>query len=80
MFEKFGERRLISRGEYFARSGEVMEYAGGIVSGGFKYSLMAYDRKNRVIGFALDDSLLIDYENVMHSFIVYNISQIIALN
>ena len=80
MFEKFGERRLISRGEYFARSGEVMEYAGGIVSGGFKYSLMAYDRKNRVIGFSLSDSLLIDYESVMPTFIVYNISQILALN
>ena len=28
VFEKFGERRLISRGEYFTRSGDVMEYAG----------------------------------------------------
>ena len=35
MFEKFGDRRLIGRGEYFARSGEVMDYAGWIVSGGF---------------------------------------------
>ena len=31
--EKFGERRLIGRGEYFARSGEVMEYAWWIVTG-----------------------------------------------
>ena len=67
MFEKLGERRLIGRGEYYARSGEVMEYAGWIVSGGFKYSLMASDGNNRVIGFSLDDSLLIDYESVMHS-------------
>ena len=66
MFEKLGERRLIGRGEYFARSGEVMEYAGWIVSGGFKYSLMASDGNNRVIGFSLGDSLLIDYESVMH--------------
>ena len=66
IFEKFGERRLIGRGEYFARSGEVMEYAGWIVSGGFKYSLMSSDGDNRVIGFSLDDSLLIDYESVMH--------------
>ena len=35
IFEKFGERRLIGRGEYFARPGEVLEYAGWIVSGGF---------------------------------------------
>ena len=67
VFEKFCERRLIGRGEYFARSGEVMEYAGWIVSGTFKYSLMASDGNNRVIGFSLDDSLLIDYESVMHS-------------
>ena len=67
MLEKFGERRLIVRGEYFARSGEVMEYAGWLVSGGFKYSLMASDGNNSVIGFSLDDSLLIDYESVMHS-------------
>ena len=38
VFENFGERRLIDRGEYFMRSGEVMEYAGWIVSRGFKYS------------------------------------------
>ena len=38
MFEKLGEWRLIGRGEYFTRSGEVMEYAGWIVSRGFKYS------------------------------------------
>ena len=30
MFKKFGERRLIGRGEYFARSGEVMELLGGL--------------------------------------------------
>ena len=67
VFEKFGERQLISRGEYFTRSGDVMEYAGQIVSGVFKYSLMSSDGNNRVIGFFLDDSLLIDYESVMHS-------------
>ena len=67
MFEKFGERRLIGRGEYFARSGEVMEYVGWIVSGSFKYSLISSDGNKRVIGFSLDDSLLIDYESVMHS-------------
>ena len=67
IFEKLGERRLFGRGEYFAPSGEVMEYAGWIVSGGFKYSLTSSDGNNRVIGFSLDDSLLIDYESVMHS-------------
>ena len=67
VFETFGERRLIGRGEYFARSGEVMENAGWIVSGGFKYSLTSSDRNNRVIGFSLGDSLLLDYESVMHS-------------
>ena len=67
VFEKFGERRLIGRGEYFAPSGEVMEYAGWIVSGGFKYSLTSSDGNNRIIGFSLDDSILIDYESVMHS-------------
>lgn len=67
IFEKLGERRLISRGVYFARSGEVMEYAGWIVSGGFKYSLTSSDGNNSVIDFSLDDSILIDYESVMHS-------------
>ena len=67
MFEKFGERRLLSRDEYFVRSREVMEYAGWIVSGGFKYYLTSSDGNNRVIGFSLDDSLLIDYESVMHT-------------
>ena len=67
MFEKLDEPRLFSWGEYFARSGEVMEYAGLIVSGYFKYSLMASDGNNRVIGFSLDDSLLIDHESVMLS-------------
>ena len=55
VFEKLGERRLFGRGEYFARSGEVMEYAGWIVSGGFKYSLMSSDGNNSVIGFSIDD-------------------------
>ncbi|MDE6637615.1 MAG: cyclic nucleotide-binding domain-containing protein [Muribaculaceae bacterium] len=45
----------------------MMEYAGWIVSGGFKYSLMASDGNNRVIGFSLSDSLLINYESVIHS-------------
>ena len=67
VFEKFCERRLIGRGEYFARSDEVMEYAGWIVSGGFKNTLTASDGNSKVIGFSLDDSLLIDYESVMHS-------------
>ena len=67
VFEKLGEWRLIGRGEYFARSGEVMEYAGWIVSGGFKYSLVSSDGNDKVIGFSLDDSLLIDYESVIHS-------------
>ena len=34
-------------------------------SGGFKYSLMSSDGNNR-IGFSLYESLLIDYESVMH--------------
>ena len=67
MLEKFGERRLIGRSEYFAPSGEVMEYAGWIVSGGFKYSLTSSDGNNRVIDFFFNDSILIDYESVMHS-------------
>ena len=65
VLEKFGERRLIGRGEYFAHSGEVIEYAGWMVSGGFK-SLMSSDGNNRVIDFSLDDSLLIDNESVRH--------------
>ncbi len=67
VFEKLGERRPFSRGEYFAPSGEEMEHAGWIVSGGFKYTLTSSDGNNRVIGFSLDDSILIDYESVMHS-------------
>ena len=67
MFEKLVEWRLFSRGEYFVRSGEVIEYAGWIVSGSFKYSLTSSDGNNTVISFSLDDFLLIGYESVMHS-------------
>ena len=67
VLEKFGERRLIGRGEYFATSGEVMKYAGWIISGGFKYSLTSSDGNNRIIDFSFNDSILIDYESVMHS-------------
>ncbi len=44
-----------------------MEYVGWIDSGGFKYSLTASNGIDKTIGFALSDSILINYESVMYS-------------
>ncbi len=44
-----------------------MEYVGWIVSGGFKYSLTSSNGIDKTIGFALVDSILINYESVMYS-------------
>ncbi len=44
-----------------------MEYVGRIVSGGFKYSLTASNGIDKTIGFALVDSILINYASVMYS-------------
>ncbi len=41
MFEKYGVMRQFRCSECFAHSGDVMEYVGRIVYGGFKYSLTA---------------------------------------
>ncbi len=67
MFEKYGKLRQFRRGECFVHSGDVMEYVGWTVSGGFKYSLTASNGIDKTIGFALSDSILINYESVMYS-------------
>ncbi len=47
-------------------NGDVMEYVGWIVSGGSKLSLTASYGIDKTIGFALADSILINYESVMY--------------
>ncbi len=44
-----------------------MEFVGWIVSGGFKYSLTASNGIDKTIGFALVDSILINYESLIYS-------------
>ncbi len=41
-----------------------MEYVRRVVSRGFKYSLTASNGIDKTIGFALADSILINYESV----------------
>ncbi len=59
--------RQFRRGECYVHSGDVMEYVGWIVFGGFKYSLTASNGIYKTIGFALADSILINYDSVMYS-------------
>ncbi len=47
-------------------SGDVMEYVVWTVSDGFKYSLTESNAIDKTIGFALADSILINYESVMY--------------
>ncbi len=64
--EKHGKLRHFRRGEYFARTGEVLKSAGWIVSGGFKHSLIDNDGNAKTVGFVFEGSVLANYISSMH--------------
>ena len=64
--EKHGTMRHFRRGEYFARTGEVLRNAGWIVSGGFKHSLIDNSGNAKTVGFVFGGSVLANYISSMH--------------
>ncbi len=64
--EKHGTMRHFRRGEYFARTGEVLRNAGWIVSGGFKHSLIDNSGNAKTVGFVFGCSVLANYISSMH--------------
>lgn len=64
--EKHGTLRHYARGEYFARTGEVLKNAGWIVKGGFKHSLIDKSGNAKTVGFVFEDSVLANYISSMH--------------
>lgn len=64
--EKHGTMRHLRRGEYFARTGEVLRNAGWIVSGGFKHSLIDNSGNAKTVGFVFEGSVLANYISSMH--------------
>ena len=64
--EKHGTLRHFKRGEYFARTGEVLKKAGWIVSGGFKHSLIDNDGNAKTVGLVFEESVLANYISSMH--------------
>lgn len=64
--EKHGTLRHFRRGEYFARTGEVLKIAGWIVSGGFKHSLIDDFGNAKTVGFVFEGSALANYISSMH--------------
>ena len=64
--EKHGTMRHFRRGEYFARTGEVLRNAGWIVSGGFKHSLIDNSGNAKTVGFVFEGSVLSNYISSMH--------------
>ena len=64
--EKHGTLRHFKRGEYFARTGEVLKNAGWIVSGGFKHSLIDNSGNAKTVGFVFEGSVLANYISSIH--------------
>lgn len=64
--EKHGALRHYRRGEYFARTGEVLKNAGWIVKGGFKHSLIDKSGNAKTVGFVFEGSVLANYISSMH--------------
>lgn len=64
--EKHGTLRHFRRGEYFARTGEVVREAGWIVSGGFKHSLIDNSGNAKTVGFVFEGSVLANFISSMH--------------
>lgn len=64
--EKHGTLRHFRRGEYFARTGDVLKIAGWIVSGGFKHSLIDDSGNAKTVGFVFEGSVLANYISSMH--------------
>ena len=64
--EKHGTLRHFKRGEYFARTCEVLRNAGWIVSGAFKHSLIDNSGNAKTVGFVFGGSVLANYISSMH--------------
>lgn len=64
--EMHGSLRHFRRGEYFARTCEVLKNAGWIVSGGFKHSLIDDSGNAKTVGFVFEGSVLANYISSMH--------------
>lgn len=64
--EKHGTLCHFKRGEYFARTGEVLKKAGWIVSGGFIHSLIDNDGNAKTVGLVFEGSVLANYISSMH--------------
>lgn len=69
--------RHFKRGEYFARTGEVVRKAGWIVSGGFRHSLIDNSGNAKTVGFVFEGSVLANYISSMHGKAI--LADIIAL-
>lgn len=63
--EKHGKLHHYRRGEFFARTGEIIKTGGWIVSGGFKHSLIDNFGNAKTVGFVFDGSILANYVSVM---------------
>lgn len=64
--ERHGSLRHFRRGEFFARTGEILKNAGWIVKGGFKHSLIDTSGNAKTVGFVFEGSVLANYISSMH--------------
>lgn len=64
--ERHGTLRHFRRGEFFARTGEILKNAGWIVKGGFKHSLIDTSGNPKTVGFVFEGSVLANYISSMH--------------
>lgn len=64
--ERHGSLRHFRRGEFFARTGEILKNAGWIVKGGFKHSLIDTSGNPKTVGFVFEGSVLANYISSMH--------------
>lgn len=64
--ERHGTLRHFRRGEFFARTGEILKNAGWIVKGGFKHSLIDTSGNAKTVGFVFEGSVLANYISSMH--------------
>lgn len=64
--ERQGTLRHFRRGEFFARTGEILKNAGWIVKGGFKHSLIDTSGNAKTVGFVFEGSVLANYISSMH--------------
>ncbi|MDE5844604.1 MAG: Crp/Fnr family transcriptional regulator [Muribaculaceae bacterium] len=64
--ETHGKLQHYRRGDYFVHVGEVMKFAGWIVSGGFKHSLIDNNGNAKAVGFVFEGSILANYVSISY--------------